>query len=256
MTDQRKSDWRARDKAWRDETLADATARAPERKPRFSTISDVEIERLYSPLDWERGDAGGGGPTAVDHLGDGLRSGAGAWSDFDPLRDIGYPGEAPFTRGIHPTGYRTRLWTMRMFAGFGAAEDTNQRFHQLLRAGQTGLSIAYDMPTLYGYDTDDPEAEGEFGTCGVAVSSLADMEVLLDGLPLDRISTSMTINSPAAPIWAMYIAAAEKRGFPRAAARGHDAERHPQGVRGPEGVPLPARAVDAPGDRHDRVRDA
>ncbi len=102
-----------------------------------------------------------------------------------------------------------------MFAGFGSAEDTNERFHQLLRAGQTGLSIAYDMPTLYGYDTDDPEAEGEFGTCGVAVSSLADMEVLLDGIPLDRISTSMTINSPAAPIWAMYIAAAEKRGFPR-----------------------------------------
>ena len=101
-----------------------------------------------------------------------------------------------------------------MFAGFGAAEDTNQRFHQLLRAGQTGLSIAYDMPTLYGYDTDDPEAEGEFGTCGVAVSSLADMEVLLAGLPLERISTSMTINSPAAPIWAMYIVAAEKAGVP------------------------------------------
>jgi methylmalonyl-CoA mutase N-terminal domain/subunit len=109
---------------------------------------------------------------------------------------------------------------MRMFAGFGAAEDTNARFRQLLDAGQTGLSIAYDMPTLYGYDTDDPEAEGEFGTCGVAVSSLADMEVLLDGLPLDRISTSMTINSPAAPIWAMYIAAAEKRGVPRAALEG------------------------------------
>ncbi len=107
-----------------------------------------------------------------------------------------------------------------MFAGFGAAEDTNARFRQLLAAGQTGLSIAYDMPTLYGYDTDDPEAEGEFGTCGVAVSSLADMEVLLDGLPLDRISTSMTINSPAAPIWAMYIAAAEKRGVPRAALEG------------------------------------
>jgi methylmalonyl-CoA mutase N-terminal domain/subunit len=109
---------------------------------------------------------------------------------------------------------------MRMFAGFGAAEDTNARFRQLLDAGQTGLSVAYDMPTLYGYDTDDPEAEGEFGTCGVAVCSLADMEVLLDGLPLDRISTSMTINSPAAPIWAMYIAAAEKRGFPRSILEG------------------------------------
>ena len=122
--------------------------------------------------------------------------------------------------------------------------------------GQTGLSIAYDMPTLYGYDTDDPEAEGEFGTCGVGVSSLADMEVLLDGLPLDRVSTSMTINSPAAPIWAMYIVAAEKAGFPRAALEGTTPERHPQGVHRPEGVPVPARAVDAPRDRHDRVRDA
>ena len=97
---------------------------------------------------------------------------------FDPSRDIGEPGEPPFTRGIHPTGYRGRLWTMRMFAGFGSAEDTNARFRALLDAGQTGLSIAYDMPTLYGYDTDDPAAEGEFGTCGVAVSSLADMEAL------------------------------------------------------------------------------
>jgi len=186
-----------------------------ERRPRFSTISDVEIGRLYGPEGWVGSDSGGGGPTAVDHLGDPLRQGEGPWSAFDPERDIGTPGQPPFTRGIHANGYRARLWTMRMFAGFGSAEDTNARFHQLLRAGQTGLSIAYDMPTLYGYDTDDPEAEGEFGTCGVAVSSLADMEVLLDGLPLDRVSTSMTINSPAAPIWAMYIAAAEKRGFPR-----------------------------------------
>ena len=186
-----------------------------ERRPRFSTISDVEIGRLYGPEGWVGSDSGGGGPTAVDHLGDPLRQGEGPWSAFDPERDIGTPGQPPFTRGIHANGYRARLWTMRMFAGFGSAEDTNARFHQLLRAGQTGLSIAYDMPTLYGYDTDDPEAEGEFGTCGVAVSSLADMEVLLDGLPLDRVSTSMTINSPAAPISAMYIAAAEKRGFPR-----------------------------------------
>ncbi len=140
--------------------------------------------------------------------------------------------------------------------GFGAAEDTNARFRQLLAPGQTGLSIAYDMPTLYGYDTDDPEAEGEFGTCGVAVSSLADMEVLLAGLPLERVSTSMTINSPAAPIWAMYIVAAEKAGVPRDQPRGHHPERHPQGVHRPEGVPLPAGAVDAPRDRHDRVRDA
>ncbi len=145
-----------------------ALERAPERRERFSTIGDTTVERLYGP--WSSPDA-------------------------DPLRDIGFPGEPPFTRGIHPTGYRSRLWTMRMFAGFGAAEDTNARFRQLLEAGQTGLSIAYDMPTLYGYDSDDPEAEGEFGTCGVGVSSLADMEILLDGLPLDAVSTSMTINS-------------------------------------------------------------
>ena len=184
-------------RAWERERLRSAIERNPERRQRFSTISDVEVERLYGP--WlERGDVNPEGATA----------------------DTDLPGEPPFTRGIHPTGYRSRLWTMRMFAGFGAAEDTNARFRQLLEAGQTGLSIAYDMPTLYGYDTDDPEAEGEFGTCGVAVSSLADMEVLLDGLPLDRVSTSMTINSPAAPIWAMYIAAAEKRGVPRAALEG------------------------------------
>ncbi len=172
--------------------MTDRSKAIPERKPRFSTISDMPIKGLYGP-ESVRPDAEG---------------------------RIGHPGEPPFTRGVHPTGYRSRLWTMRMFAGFGAAEDTNKRFHQLLAAGQTGLSIAYDMPTLYGYDTDDPEAEGEFGTCGVAVSSLADMEVLLAGLPLDRVSTSMTINSPAAPIWAMYIVAAEKAGVPRAQLEG------------------------------------
>ena len=244
--------WQARKRAWERERLDPARARAPERSTRFTTISDVEVARLYGPWDWtaraggatpdasatpdvetgvgsglggEESDAapvaaatqddaaGGGGPTAVGHRGEPLR--AGRWDDFDPLRDIGFPGAPPFTRGVHPTGYRGRAWTMRMFAGFGAAEDTNARFRDLLAAGQTGLSVAFDMPTLYGYDTDDPEAEGEFGTCGVAVSSLADMEVLLDGLPLDLVSTSMTINSPAAPIWAMYIVAAEKRGVPR-----------------------------------------
>jgi methylmalonyl-CoA mutase N-terminal domain/subunit len=206
---------------WEERRLRPALERTPERLPRFSTISDVEVDRLYGPWSWDAQDgepAGPGGPTLVDHHGDPLASGR--WDDFDPDRDVALPGDPPFTRGIHPTGYRGRLWTMRMFAGFGAAEDTNARFRQLLDAGQTGLSIAYDMPTLYGYDTDDPQADGEFGTCGVAVSSLADMEVLLDGLPLDRISTSMTINSPAAPIWAMYIAAAEKRGVPRAALEG------------------------------------
>ena len=209
--------WTARHRAWQERRVRPALERAPERRTGFSTISDVEVERLYGPWSWATGrdgePAGPGGPTAVDHLGEPLSPGR--WDGFDPLRDVGLAGEPPFTRGIHPTAYRSRLWTMRMFAGFGAAEDTNARFRQLLAAGQTGLSIAFDMPTLYGYDTDDPEAEGEFGTCGVAVSSLADMEVLLADLPLERISTSMTINSPAAPIWAMYIAAAERRGVPR-----------------------------------------
>jgi methylmalonyl-CoA mutase N-terminal domain/subunit len=220
------STWAGREATWRTERLGPALERAPRRRVRFTTLGDIEVDELYSPSSWTRPGAGPGGPTAVDHLGEPLRTrgapkGAnpddvpGRYSAFEPLRDLGFPGDPPFTRGIHPTGYRSRLWTMRMFAGFGNAEDTNARFKQLLDAGQTGLSIAYDMPTLYGYDTDDPEAAGEFGTCGVAVSSMADMEVLLDGIPLDRISTSMTINSPAAPIWAMYIAAAEKKGYPR-----------------------------------------
>ena len=132
----------------------------------------------------------------------------------DYQRDIGFPGEYPYLRGIHSTSYRGKLWTMRMFAGFGDAKDTNARFKYLLQHGETGLSIAFDMPTLYGYDTDSPMAGGEFGKCGVAISSLRDMEVLLDEIPLDQITTSMTINAPAPVIWAMYIAVAEKRGFP------------------------------------------
>jgi len=159
-----------------------------ERRERFVTTSGRPIERLYDPNDI----------AAIDYE-----------------RDIGWPGEYPFTRGVHPTGYRGRPWTMRMFAGFGSVEETNARFKYLLEHGQTGLSIAFDLPTLYGYDADAPQAAGEFGKCGVCVSSLADMEILLAGLPLDEMTTSMTINSPAAVIWAMYIAAAEKRGVPR-----------------------------------------
>ena len=131
---------------------------------------------------------------------------------IDQGQDIGLPGEYPFLRGVHATGYRSKPWTMRMFAGYGTVEETNARFKYLLDNGQTGLSVAFDMPTLYGYDTDAPQAAGEFGKCGVAVSSLADMELLFDRIPLDRITTSMTINSPAAIIWAMYIAVAEKQG--------------------------------------------
>jgi methylmalonyl-CoA mutase N-terminal domain/subunit len=167
---------------------AEAAARVPERYGEFSTVSGLPVAGLYTPLDIAE----------------------------TPPGEIGLPGEYPFTRGVHATGHRGKLWTMRMFAGFGSAEETNARFRYLLAQGQTGLSIAFDMPTLYGYDTDAPEAEGEFGRCGVAVASLADMELLLDGLPLGEITTSMTINSPAAIVWAMYIAAAEKRGIGRA----------------------------------------
>ena len=216
-------------KQWEETDVQRPQARLPERHDPFTTISGAPVERLYTPADV---------------------------ADLDYERDLGLPGRYPFTRGVHPTGYRGKLWTMRMFAGFGTAEETNARFKYLLDQGQTGLSVAFDMPTLYGYDTDAPEALGEFGKCGVAISSLADMEVLLDGLPLDQVTTSMTINSPAAIIWAMYIAAAEKRGIPRAALGGTIAERHPQGIHRAEGVPLPARALDAAGGGHDRVRPA
>ena len=172
---------------WAKTTLQKTLNVHPERRKTFITTSSVPVERLYTPLDV---------------------------SDMDYVRDLGFPGEYPFTRGVHATMYRGRLWTMRMFAGFGTAEETNARYKYLLEHGETGLSVAFDMPTLYGYDTDDPLAAGEFGKCGVAVSSLADMEILFDGLPVDKITTSMTINSPAAVIWAMYIVAAEKRGIP------------------------------------------
>ena len=136
------------------------------------------------------------------------------------MKDLGFPGEYPYTRGVHATGHRGRLWTMRMFAGFGTAEETNKRFKYLLEQGNMGLSVAFDLATLMGYDTDSPEALGEFGKCGVAVASLKDMEILMDGIPLDKVSTSMTINSPAAVIWAYYIVAAEKQGVPMEKLRG------------------------------------
>ena len=172
-------------KTWQNTTLHQSLSSFPERRDRFITTSSEEINRLYTPLDI---------------------------AEMDYLSDLGLPGEYPYTRGVHPTLHRGRMWTMRMFSGFGTAHETNQRFKYLLDQGQTGLSVAFDLPTLMGYDTDDPEAAGEFGKCGVAISSLKDMEILLDDIPLDVVSTSMTINSPAAVIWAMYIAAAEKRG--------------------------------------------
>ncbi|HEY6405868.1 MAG TPA: methylmalonyl-CoA mutase family protein, partial [Ktedonobacteraceae bacterium] len=177
---------------WEETTVSKSQQRLPERD-NLITTSGVPINRVYTPQDNE---------------------------SLDYRRDIGLPGEYPYTRGVQPTMYRAKPWTMRMFAGFGTAEDTNKRFKYLLSQGQTGLSTAFDMPTLYGYDTDHELAAGEFGKCGVAVSSLADMEVLFDGLPLDKITTSMTINSPAPVIWAMYIVNAEKRGFPMASLGG------------------------------------
>jgi methylmalonyl-CoA mutase, N-terminal domain len=159
--------------------------KSPERASEFTTISGHPIRRLYSPGDL---------------------------SGWEPDRDLGLPGAPPFTRGIHPAMYRGRLWTMRQFAGFGSARDTNERFRYLLSQGQSGLSVAFDLPTLMGYDSDHSLAEGEVGKCGVAISSLADMEALFDQIPLENVSTSMTINSPAAILWAMYLAVAEKQG--------------------------------------------
>jgi methylmalonyl-CoA mutase N-terminal domain/subunit len=161
---------------------------SPERLERFSTVSDMEIKNLYTPEDV-------------------------AQEEFQ--KALGFPGEYPFTRGVQPSMYRGRLWTMRMFAGLGSAKDTNKRFHHLVKEGQTGLSTAFDMPTLMGFDTDSPRARGECGKCGVAIDTLVDMEDLFDGLPIDRITTSMTINPPAPVIWGMYIAVAENRGIDR-----------------------------------------
>ena len=165
---------------WRDKQDPKA-----QRKPAFKTPSQMIVDQVYTPEN-----------TSQDSY----------------LEKQGLPGEYPYLRGVHASGYRGRRWTMRMFAGFGLPEETNARFKFLMEQGQTGLSVAFDMPTLYGYDTDDPRGAGEFGTCGVAVSSLADMETLFEGIKLDQITTSMTINSPAAIIWAMYIALAEKQG--------------------------------------------
>ena len=185
----------ARLRAERADWEARVEAAGQERPGPFMTVSSRPIRRLYGPTDL-------------------------ADDGFDYRADLGNPGEYPFTRGVHAGGYRGRPWTIRMFSGFGSAEETNQRFKQLLADGQTGLSIAFDMPTLMGYDHDDPWSLGEFGRCGVAVDSLADMELLLRDLPLDRITTSMTINSPAAVLWALYIAVAERRGIDRAALGG------------------------------------
>jgi len=172
--------------AWMRETYQKSTERAPERPVAHRTLSNIAPDPLYTPEDVQ---------------------------GFDYDEKLGHPGEYPYTRGVYGSMYRSKLWTMRMFAGFGTAEQTNERFKKLLGAGQMGLSTAFDLPTLMGYDSDHPLAAGEVGKCGVAVSSLADMEVLFEGINLEEVTTSMTINSPANAIWAMYLALAKKQGF-------------------------------------------
>src|SRR5262245_47432155 len=174
---------------WRTTTRAKAVAASPERRERFLTTSDIEVQDLYTPADI---------------------------ASLDEDRDLGRPGEYPFTRGVQPTMYRGRLWTMRQYAGFATAAETNRRFRYLLEQGQTGLSVAFDLPTQMGYDSDAPQAEGEVGRVGVPIASLADMEALLDGLPLAEVSTSMTINATAPILLALYVAAAEAQGVERA----------------------------------------
>ncbi len=172
--------------AWMRETYQKSLERMPERSVAHRTLSQIEPEPLYTPEDLD---------------------------GFNYQEKLGHPGEYPYTRGVYGSMYRSKLWTMRMFAGFGTAEQTNERFKKLLAAGQTGLSVAFDLPTLMGYDSDHPLSQGEVGKCGVAVSSLADMEVLFEGIDLEKVTTSMTINSPANAIWAMYLALAKKKGY-------------------------------------------
>lgn len=178
---------------WEKEVVKKAIDRFPERKEKFETGSNVKVERLYTPLD-------------IDSL------------EYE--RDLGYPGQYPFTRGVQPTMYRGRLWTMRQYAGFASAEESNARYKYLLDQGQTGLSVAFDLPTQIGYDSDDNLSQGEVGKVGVAIDSLKDMESLFDGIPLDEVSTSMTINAPASILLAMYIAVAEKQGVSKDKLRG------------------------------------
>ena len=172
---------------WEDSIQKSSRTKNPNPKI-FSTISDRPVQNIYTPLDI---------------------------ANLDYIEQIGLPGEYPFTRGIRPSMYRERPWTMRMFAGLGSAKDTNKRFHHLVNEGQTGLSTAFDMPTIMGYDSDSPMSKGECGRCGVCIDTLKDMEILFNGLPIDNVTTSMTINPPASILWAMYIVMAEKRGINR-----------------------------------------
>jgi methylmalonyl-CoA mutase N-terminal domain/subunit len=186
MSEQSEHDVAAARRRWEETVLQPAVQRVPERKPRFCTLSNLPVEPLYDPSHL---------PTSY-------------------LESLGFPGQYPFTRGVQPTMYRGRFWTMRQYAGYATAEESNRRFHYLLEQGQTGLSVAFDLPTQMGYDPDHPFVEGEVGKVGVSISSIEDLERLLDGIPLDRVSTSMTINATAAILLAMYVAVARRRGVP------------------------------------------
>ena len=233
----------AAEQLWTDTTLKPALEKSPERPigantgtnrnpdgtARFTTISGVPVERLYTPADLP--------------------------ADWDEHTEkyLGQPGQAPYTRGIHATGYRGKLWTMRQFSGFATPEETNQRYKYLLQQGGSGLSVAFDLPTLMGYDSDHANSEGEVGKCGVAIDSLEDMEILFSGIDLEKTTVSMTINSPASVLWAMYLGGRGAAGCGLEKDFRHAAKRHPEGIHRAEGIYLSSRAVDASGDRHVRV---
>ena len=207
---------------WREAALEPLKKRYPERRDSFSTSSDLEVDTVYVPQDLD---------------------------GFDYTEKLGFPGEYPYTRGVQPNMYRGRLWTMRQYAGLASPEESNRRYRYLLDQGQTGLSIAFDLPTQTGYDSDHPMATGEVGRVGVPISSLADMEVLLDGIPLDRVSTSMTINATASILLALYVAVGKKQGVPLDKLTRHSSERHSEGVHRQGHLHIPAGLLNEAGDR-------
>ncbi len=209
-----------------DEKIQKQIEKKPERRTEFATVSELPVKRAYWPWDVE---------------------------NFDMETELGLPGSYPFTRGVQPNMYRGRLWTMRQYAGFGSAEETNKRFKYLIEQGQTGLSIAFDLPTQIGYDSDHELAAGEVGKVGVAIDSIDDMRVLFDGIDLVAVSTSMTINSPAAVLLAMYIAVAEEQGGDVSKLRGTIQKRYPQGISGSRHIHISAGAVHENNYRHLRL---
>ena len=211
---------------WEKDVLRPAIEKTPERASKFETPSAIPIKRIYVPEDLE---------------------------DLDYEQDLGYPGQFPFTRGVQPTMYRGRFWTMRQYAGYGTAEQSNRRYRYLLSQGQTGLSVAFDLPTQMGYDSDHHLAEGEVGKVGVAISSIDDMEILTADIPLDQVSTSMTINATASILLAMYIASGPQARHRREETKWHRAKRHSEGIHCTRHIYLSHRALYAPHRRHNHV---